>query len=55
MDFTFGIVAEGVTDQTVIESILFGFCENKNLQADPLQPIEENREKSGRTQVLEYI
>ena len=55
MDFTFGIVAEGVTDQTVIESILFGFCENKNLQVDPLQPIEENREKAGWTQVLEYI
>ena len=55
MDFSFGIVAEGVTDQTVIESILYGFCVNRNLEVDPLQPTEENREKAGWTQVLEYI
>lgn len=34
----FGIISEGVTDQIVLESILFGFFEDKNLPVNPLQP-----------------
>ena len=34
----FGIISEGPTDQIVLESILFGFFEDKNLPVTPLQP-----------------
>ncbi len=34
----FGIISEGTTDQIVLENILFGFFEDKNLPVDPLQP-----------------
>ncbi len=34
----FSIISEGSTDQIVLESILFGFYEDKNLPVDPLQP-----------------
>ena len=34
----FGIISEGPTDQLVLENILFGFFEDKNLPVTPLQP-----------------
>ncbi len=34
----FGIISEGPTDQLVLENILFGFFEDKNLLVNPLQP-----------------
>jgi hypothetical protein len=38
MEITFGIVSEGVTDQIILENILFGWTGDKNLIANPLQP-----------------
>jgi hypothetical protein len=55
MDVSFGLITEGVTDQTVLEAILIGFSGNKNLVINQLQPTEEIREKAGWTQVLAYI
>ena len=34
----FGIISEGPTDQLVLEHILFGFFEDKDLPITPLQP-----------------
>lgn len=34
----FGVISEGPTDQLVLENILFGFFEDKNLLINPLQP-----------------
>ncbi len=35
---TFGLVAEGITDQIVIEQILYGFFNNPDIEVNPLQP-----------------
>jgi len=55
MDFSFGIVSEGVTDQVVIKAILIGFCENKDLLVTQLQPTEEAKQKANWDQVIKYI
>jgi hypothetical protein len=55
MDFRFGIVSEGVTDQAVIKAILIGFCENKDLLVTQLQPTEEEKQKANWDQVIKYI
>ena len=34
----FGVISEGPIDQLVLENILFGFFEDKNLLINPLQP-----------------
>ncbi|MBK7935857.1 MAG: phage tail protein [Lewinellaceae bacterium] len=34
----FGIISEGITDQIVLENILFGFFEDNDLPINPLQP-----------------
>ncbi len=40
MDKTFGIISEGVTDQVVLENILYGLTNDKNLLINRLQPKE---------------
>ncbi len=40
MDKSFGIISEGVTDQIVLENVLFGFINDKNLPVTRLQPKE---------------
>ncbi|MFK7970870.1 MAG: phage tail protein [Bacteroidia bacterium] len=35
---TFGLIAEGITDQIVIENILYGYFSNKDLEITELQP-----------------
>ena len=34
----FGVISEGPTDQIVLENILYGYCNDKNLLVKPLQP-----------------
>ena len=38
IDKTFGIISEGITDQVVLENILYGWTGNKNLSITRLQP-----------------
>lgn len=58
--FSFGIVSEGITDQIVIENILFGFFNNPDLVINYLLPLrdetDENRmeKPSNWVEVFEY-
>ena len=38
---TFGIVSEGITDQVILENILYGWTGNKNIPITRLQPKED--------------
>lgn len=48
----FGIISEGPTDQIVLESILFGYFNDKNLLVKPLQP--KPGESGNWDKVLKY-
>jgi enolase len=56
---SFGLIAEGLTDQIVIENILAGFFNSPNIEVTPLQPKrnKDNQNKSeygGWTLVFDY-
>ena len=57
---TFGIIAEGVTDQVIIENLLVGYFQDPDLEVRALQPLRDNTDKQevasfgGWYQVLEY-
>ena len=57
---TFGLIAEGITDQIVIKNILAGYFNNPNIRVYPLQPLtdetDENKAKNygGWSQVIDY-
>jgi len=51
-NYTFGLVTEGVTDQTILKSILAGWTGNKKLVMKELQPKPE--EPGGWTKVFQY-
>lgn len=47
-----GIISEGVTDQIIIEAIVQGHLENKDIILEPLQP--KKGEDGGWSRVVEY-
>jgi len=56
----FALVTEGLTDQIIIENIIFGFFDDPDISVNPLQPLRDETDRS-RTispgnwhQVLEY-
>lgn len=49
----FGIIGEGPTDQIVIENILRGFCNDKNLDPTWLQPLPDG--EGNWDKVFQYI
>ncbi len=57
---SFGLITEGITDQIVLENILFGFFNNVDIPINPLCPLrdatDKNRmEKAGNwVEVFEY-
>lgn len=57
---SFALVTEGLTDQIVIENILFGFFNDPNISVNPLQPLRDATDRSRTVspgnwhQVLEY-
>ena len=57
---TFGIIAEGITDQVIIENLLVGYFEDPDLLVRQLQPLRDATDKQaiasfgGWYQVLEY-
>ena len=57
---SFGLITEGITDQIVIESILYGFFNDKNIPVNPLSPLrdatDENRAATASNwiEVFEY-
>lgn len=46
---SFGLVTEGITDQIVIENILYGFFDNKNLIIKELQPTRDATDENRAT------
>ncbi len=42
----FGIVTEGITDQVVLENILYGFFKDKDLPVDPLSPLRDATDRN---------
>ncbi len=52
IDYSFGLICEGETDQTLIKNIIVGWTGNRNLLFPPLQPIEG--EAGGWTKVFKY-
>ncbi len=52
IDYSFGLICEGETDQTLIKSIIAGWTGNKNLLFPPLQPKPD--EAGGWTKVFKY-
>jgi hypothetical protein len=46
----FGLVAEGITDQIVIENILYGFYKNYNDLDEEIQPLEPPRDETDMRQ-----
>ena len=42
----FGLVTEGISDQIVLENILFGFFNNKNIPVEPLQPLRDTTDEN---------
>ena len=57
---SFALVTEGLTEQIVIENILFGFFDDPDISVNPLQPLRDETDRN-RTispgnwhQVLEY-
>ena len=57
---SFGLITEGITDQVVIENILYGFFNDKDLPVNPLSPLrdatDENKAASASNwiEVFEY-
>ena len=57
---TFGLITEGITDQIVIENILFGVFKNTDILVEPLSPLrdetDENRASTSSNwhEVFEY-
>jgi hypothetical protein len=37
----FGLITEGISDQIILENILFGFFNNKDIPIEPLQPLRD--------------
>lgn len=50
----FGLVTEGITDQAVIENILYGYFKNPDLLIQPLQPDRDKDSFGGCDKVVEY-
>jgi len=46
MAATFGLISEGITDQIVIESILVGYYNSKNIILDMLQPLRDETDEN---------
>ena len=42
----FGLVTEGISDQIVLENLLFGFFNNKNIPIEPLQPLRDTTDEN---------
>lgn len=42
----FGIISEGVTDQAVLETLLYGFFNDPDLVVNPLQPLRDATDKT---------
>ncbi len=57
---SFALVTEGLTDQIVIENILFGFFDDPNIDINPLQPLRDETDRNHAVtpgnwhKVLEY-
>ena len=57
---SFGLITEGITDQVVIENILYGFFNDKDIPVNPLSPLrdatDENKAASASNwiEVFEY-
>lgn len=43
---TFGLIAEGITDQVVIENILIGCFNNPDIVVNPLLPLRDETDKN---------
>lgn len=43
---TFGLIAEGITDQVVIENILIGYFNNPDIIVNPLLPLRDETDKN---------
>ena len=43
---SFALVTEGITDQIVIENILFGFFDDPNIDINPLQPLRDETDRN---------
>lgn len=43
---TFGLIAEGITDQVVIENILIGYFNNPDIVINPLLPLRDETDKN---------
>lgn len=52
IDYSFGLICEGETDQTLLKNIIAGWTGNKNLLFPPLQPKPD--EAGGWTKVFKY-
>lgn len=52
IDYTFGLISEGQTDQIILKHILFGWMRNKTMLINPLQPVEN--ESGGWAKVFKY-
>jgi hypothetical protein len=46
MAATFGLISEGITDQIVIENILVGYYNSKNIILDMLQPLRDETDEN---------
>ena len=57
---SFSLIAEGITDQIVIENILYGFCDDPDIDVTFLTPLRDETDRNRTTspgnwsQVLEY-
>ena len=50
----FGLVTEGITDQVVIENIIYGYFNNPDLLIQPLQPDRDKDSFGGYEKVFAY-
>lgn len=46
MAATFGLISEGITDQIVLENILVGYYNSKNIIIDMLQPLRDETDEN---------
>ncbi|MEG4938878.1 phage tail protein [Microcoleus sp. F4-D5] len=51
---SFGLIAEGLTDQIVIEDILAGYFNSAYIEVTPLQPKRDKSKTGGWTLVFDY-
>ncbi|MEG3927398.1 phage tail protein [Microcoleus sp. T3_D1] len=51
---SFGLIAEGLTDQIVIEDILAGYFKSAYIEVTPLQPKRDKSKTGGWTLVFDY-